>query len=138
MDMTTVVIWVVGFGVAGATALIFWWVSWRVKQARNWPVIDATIQSAEVQRVGRGRNAADLPCFAFSYVVNRHNYSGCFALRAARDRADSLMKQLLNKNMEIRYDPKWPAGWYIPVDAIGGCEVIQKLQLKLDVESAER
>jgi hypothetical protein len=134
MDNPTVVIWLLGFGVAAATALLFWWISWRVKQARKWPVTDATIEAAAVERVGGGRRAADLPCFAFSYTIKGQNFSGCFALRAARDRADSVIKQLLHKKMEIRYDPKWPAGWYIPVDTIGGCEVIQKLRLKLETE----
>jgi hypothetical protein len=134
MDSTTVVIWLLGSGVTAASALCFWWISWRVKQARNWPPVYATIEVAEVQRVGGGRSAADLPCFAFSYTIKGHNFSGCFALRAAKDRRDSLMKQLLSKKMEIRYNPKWPAGWYIPVDTIGGCEVIQKLQLKLETE----
>ena len=137
MDSPTIVIWLLGFGVAGATALCFWWISWRVKQARNWPAVYATIESAEVQRVGGGRSAADLPCFAFFYTIKGNTFSGCFALRTARDRADKLMEQLLSKKMEIRYNPKWPAGWYIPVDTIGGCEVIQKLQLKLETEQPE-
>ena len=134
MDSTTVVIWLLGSGVTAVTALCFWWISWRVKRARNWPGADATIEIAEVQRIGGGRRAADLPCFAFSYTIRGQKFSGCFALRAARDRAESLMNQLLNKKIEIRYDPKWPAGWYIPVDTIGGCEVIQKLRLRLETE----
>lgn len=132
MDSTTVLILIVGFFVAAAAAVFRWRVSIRVKEARNWPLADATIESAEMEPFGYGRNAQDLPCFAFSYVVKGQEYSGRFAIRATRVRADELMRQMVSKKMAIRYDPQMPRGWYIPVDTIGGCEVVQNLRPKLD------
>ena len=89
-------------------------------------------------RVGSGRNAADIPCFAFSYVVNGQHYSGEFALRANGDRAESLMRQMIEKKMAIHYDPKWPPDWYIPGGTIGGCEVMQKLHPQVNTEPLDK
>lgn len=137
MDGATLVLWLMGFGIAATLGLLFWLIVRRIKQARNWPVVDATIESAEMGRVGTGRNEAEIPCFAFSYVVNARSYSGHFALRANRDRAEGLMRQLVEKKMAIHYDPQWPAGWYIPVDTIGGCEVVQKLYQPVNAKDAK-
>jgi len=132
MDNLTLTIWSFGALVVIASVVFSWRISRRVRGARNWPAADATVRSAEIERVGSGRNAADLPCFEFSYAVKGQDYSGRFALRATGERADSLMRQMLDKKMAIRYDPKMPRGWYIPVDTIGGCEVVQNLRPRLD------
>jgi hypothetical protein len=131
MGDPTFAIWFLGSIVVIACAIFYWRTVRRVKAASGWPVAEATIQSAELEKVGIGRKASDLPCFAFSYVVKRENYSGRFALRVTGDRADNLMRQMIDKTMAIRYDPTMPRGWYIPVDTIGGCEVIQNLRPKL-------
>lgn len=135
MDDITLLIWTFGILVVVASILFRWRISRRIKQARNWPAADATIHSAEVDRVGFGRKAADLPCFDFSYVVKGEDYSGRFALKATGDRAGELMQQMVQKKMAIRYDPKMPRGWYIPVDTIGGCEVVQNLRPKIEQEN---
>lgn len=128
----TFAFWIIGSFVVAAAGILYWRIAMRVRAARNWPVAEATIESAEMERVGIGRNASDLPCFAMSYVVKGQNYSGRFALRATGDRADELMRQMVSKKMAIHYDPTMPRGWYIPVETIGGCEVLQKLRPKLD------
>jgi hypothetical protein len=132
MDNFTLTIWSFGILVALASIVFSWRISRRVRGARKWPAADATIHSAEMDRVGFGRNAADLPCFEFSYAVRGQDYSGRFALKATGERAGELMRQMVQKKMAIRYDPRMPRGWYIPVDTIGGCEVVQNLRPKLD------
>lgn len=137
MDGATLVLWLLGFGVSAVFGLSAWQIARRIRQARNWPSVDATIDSAEMGRIGTGRKIADLPCFAFSYVVNGRSYSGHFALRANGDRAESLMRQMVEKKMAIHYDPTWPGGWYIPVDTIGGFEVVQKLYHQANPQEAK-
>lgn len=127
MDGAILAMWMLGLGACAAFVFSLWYISRRVKQARNWPQAEATIESAQMGRMGQGKKAVDLPCFAFSYVVKGRSYAGHFALRASGDRAESLMRQMVQKKMAIHYDPQWPAGWYIPVGTIGGCEVLQKL-----------
>ncbi len=132
MDGTSLVILIIGFSVAAVFAAFSLWISKRVREARNWPIVEATIQSAEIDRIGNRLNAVDLPCFTFSYVVGKQQLSGRFALRATGDRADILIRTMVDKRMTIHYDPKRPQHWYIPVETIGGCEVEQKLSAKSD------
>ncbi len=132
MDGTTLVVLIVGFSVAAVLAVLSLWISKRVKEARYWPIVESTIQSAEFDSVGNRLNAVDLPCFTFSYVVGKRQFSGRFALRATGDRGDSLIRAMVDKKMTIHYDPKRPQHWYIPVETIGGCEVEQKLSAKSD------
>lgn len=129
--------WFLGSLVIAGSAVFYWRTARRVKAARHWPIAEATIDSAEIAKVGRGPMAPELPCFSFSYVVKKQNYSGLFALKASGDRRDELIQQMVSKKMSIHYDPQMPQGWYIPVDTIGGCEVVQKLRLKPESSKAK-
>jgi hypothetical protein len=120
-------------GLSAIVALVAW-TQWKAKQvdnAREWPAVEATIQSAEIERIGGGRNAPHLPCFAFSYVVDGEYYSGRFALSVKGDQADSLTKEMIDRKFSVNYDPARPSFFFIP-DDIEGCEVCQKLSEKLD------
>ncbi|MGA9062904.1 MAG: hypothetical protein WB341_14720 [Terracidiphilus sp.] len=121
-------------GVSVVIALVFWSrrKENRVEEALNWPTTEATVQTAAVERVGGGRYAPDLPVFAFSYVVEEEYYSGRFALDAKGDRADDLVKEMIDRKLAVCYDPKRPSTWFIPDESIEGCEVYQKLSDKLD------
>jgi hypothetical protein len=113
------------FGLCAVAAIAAWpvWNARRAAQARNWPSTEATIQLAKIEAVRNGRFSEDLPCFAFSYVVDGEYYSGRFALSAKGDRADALIKEMVGKKLTVRYNPKRPASYFIPDDAIEGCEV---------------
>ena len=84
------------FGVA-VVAVLAVWTRWTVKQvvrAMNWPTTDATIQSADIEKVGGGRNAPEPTCFAFSYfVVGGGYFTGRFARSATDDLADNWLKK---------------------------------------------
>lgn len=73
------------------------------------------------------RNAIVLPCFTFSYVVAAEEYSGRFSLFTdGLEEGKSLIKKMARRTIEIQYDPRRPATWYIPEKKIGGYEVEQK------------
>ncbi len=91
--------------------------------AQNWPVAEATIQTAAIEPVSMGRGYSDLPCFAFSYLVDGEYYSGRFALKAKGDRSDELLRELIESKLTIRYDPNRPSSFFIPDETVGGCEV---------------
>ena len=97
--------------------------AFRENRALSWPSTEATIQSAGVKTIGTGRYSVDLPCFAFSYAVDGEYYSGRFALDAKGDRADTLVKELINKKLTMQYDPTRPSSYSIPDEWIEGCEV---------------
>jgi hypothetical protein len=104
----------------------------RVEDAKAWPRTEARVQSAEFEVVAHGRYVdIELPCFAFSYVVAGEYYSGRFALNAQGDKADELMKEMIDKKLEVHYDPQSPEKYYLPYDTLEGCEVEQKIGLNL-------
>ncbi len=71
----------------------------------------------------------ELPVFAFSYVVGEEYYAGRFALWAKGDRADTLIREMVDRKVLINYDPGRPERWFIPEKLIEGCPVEQKLQV---------
>jgi hypothetical protein len=88
---------------------------WRLKDAVGWPETKATIQSAEmeiVERVGHLRES--LPFFSFSYAVDSEYYSGRFGIRVADDRASTLMREWVDTEITVRYDPKRPSVFSLP------------------------
>jgi hypothetical protein len=95
----------------------------RQREAQSWPSTEGTVQSAAIETVGSGRSAVELPCFAFSYVVDGEYYSGRFSLSAHGDQADELVKKLGNVKFSVQYDPAKPASYYLPDDEMEGFEV---------------
>jgi len=101
----------------------------EVKKSENWLTTQATIQGCDMQTVYHDRyTSITLPCFNFSYVVNGEYCSGEFSLDV-RDSgaATSLVRELVDKSFEVRYDPAKPDCWYI-ADEIAGYEVHQALE----------
>jgi hypothetical protein len=93
----------------------------HAEEAESWPSTVATIQSAAIENHG-GRYALDLPCFAFSYVVNGEYYSGRFSLSANGDRADELLREMIGRKIAVQFNPKKPARHSMPDERIEGCE----------------
>jgi hypothetical protein len=55
-----------------------------------------------------------LPFLAFSYIVDGEYYSGRFGLRVAEDRTDTLITELIDTRITVRYDPKQPSVFSLP------------------------
>jgi hypothetical protein len=105
--------------IAGA----IWWQSMQVAKARSWPQAEATIQSGGMEEVGHMRETVRLPCFAFSYVVNGEYYSGRFSLSGCDDRSATLIRELIDKKLTVRFDPKSPSNYQILEGMVEGCTV---------------
>jgi hypothetical protein len=87
----------------------------RTKDAASWPETQATIQSAEMELVERvGQMREEVPFFAFSYLVESEYYSGRFGLRVPEHRAITLMRELINAKITLRYDPSRPSVYRLP------------------------
>jgi len=69
-----------------------------------------------------------VPCFAFSYVAVGENHSGRFSLSTdGQEEGESMARKMIERTIEIQYDPKRPSAWYIPEKKIEGYEVEQKM-----------
>jgi len=76
-----------------------------------------------MEMVGSGRYAVQLPCFAFSYVVNGEYYSGRFSLSGRDDRSVTLIREMIDRKLTVQYDPNKPSNYMISDDMIEGCAV---------------
>ena len=115
--------WIAAIVVIGGLAVQLIRNERRQKEAQSWPSAEATIESSGMEAVGSGRPAADLPCFAFSYVVNGEYYSGRFSLSGGKDRSESLLREMVDRKINVKYDPTRPESYMIAEDVIEGCEV---------------
>lgn len=122
MDTPTVAFAVIGIGVAAALGFLILRRARREDAAQNWPSAEATIQSAAIEEVG-SRYKDLLPCFAFSYVVDGEYFSGRFCLYVKGDRADALIKDMIDAKLTVQYDPQKPERFSIPDESIEDCEV---------------
>ena len=123
MDVSMLTLLLLGFSVVAALVTWIRWKAKRVGEAKNWPSTEATVQSAAMENVGSNRNPVDLPCFAFSYSVEGEYYSGRFSLSAKGDRADTLIKAMIDRKLIVQYDPKQPSSYFIPDEIIEDCDV---------------
>lgn len=90
------------------------------EEAKAWPTTSARGQDGEMRLLSR---YDQFPCFTLSYVVNGEYYTGSFALSAEGDRADTLLRELIDKNVASRYDPNHPSKFYVSDKIVQGCEV---------------
>jgi hypothetical protein len=120
-------------GLVGALIIQFLWRRRRARQAKRWPTSEATIQSGGVEIVARNRYGnVELPVFGFSYQVGTVYYGGRFALLPyIADPGESLIGRMIGRKMQVRYDPKDAAVWFIPDELIEGCKVEQKISRNL-------
>jgi hypothetical protein len=103
---------------------------WR---ARGWPKISATIHSADMEVMELDEKTdIMLPCFTFSYVAAGENHSGRFSLFTdGKEEGESVAKKMVQRTIEIQYNPRRPSAWYIPNKNIEGYEVEQKMSQHL-------
>lgn len=126
-----VVLLIVGAGISVAVAT---WVTSQYRQreitqkAAQWLPVEATIESGALEGT-RETGKVVLPTFAFSYKVSDQYYSGRFSLKAdlPRSRAESIIGQMIGRNLLVRYDPERPEAWFIPDEFVDGYKVEQKL-----------
>jgi hypothetical protein len=114
--------------------LISWiWRRTRGKQAKNWPAIDAEIQTGAFEVLANSRyGQIELPVFAFSYQVGSRYYGGRFALRPyITDPGPSVVERMTGRKLQVRYNPQKPQEWFIADEYIEGCEVEQKFSTHL-------
>jgi hypothetical protein len=90
---------------------------------------EATIESGAMEAVAHARYGdVTLPVFAFSYVVDREYYSGRFALFPyITDPGESIFARMAGRKLQLHYDPRKPAEWFLPEELIEGCEVEQEI-----------
>ena len=69
-----------------------------------------------------------LPCFAFTYVVKGDYYSGRFSLEADGQRAEELTRELVERKLNLLYDPGNPDSWFIPIRTFAGFTLHQRLE----------
>lgn len=86
----------------------------KADEATRWPTAEATIQSGEMEIVGKGRSAVTLPCFAFSYVVNGEYYSGRLSLSGCDDRSATLLREMIDRKLPVHYNPGKPEDFVLP------------------------
>jgi hypothetical protein len=96
------------------------WIGKRYRNASDWPITEATIQSGQIEQYGKG---TFFPCFAFSYIVAGEYYSGRFFLGVPRDDAKAKIKGMIDRKFEVHYNPKDVTDRYIPVSVIDGYNV---------------
>ena len=66
-----------------------------------------------------------VPVFAFSYEFSGNYYSGRFALSHSSTDPDELIRQMIGRKLQIRYNPSAPETWFIPDEQIAGGKVEQ-------------
>jgi len=114
-----------------ATVTVANWIYKAKKRskARLWPLTEATIESGAMEAVAHSRYGdVTLPVFAFSYVVDREYYSGRFALFPyITDPGESIFARMAGRKLQVHYDPRKPAEWFLPEELIEGCKVEQEI-----------
>lgn len=96
----------------------------RTRNAAEWPVTEATIQSGKMELVERiGHLRARVPFFDFSYLVEGECYSGRFGLRMEEDSGTKLVREWVGTKIKVSYDPRRPDIFCVPdelsVDGFG-------------------
>lgn len=129
MDKGSLAILIEVLAVFAGFAAWFMWRMKRVDEAKSWPSTEAAIQSAGMEEISSGRSTFERPVFAFTYLVDGEYYSGRFALLAKGDRADELIRDMVDKKLTVNYNPQRPDSWYIPDKLIEQCVVEQKLNV---------
>jgi hypothetical protein len=122
MGASGIEILIIGVCLVGPIIGYIVWKARRDIAAHNWPTVEATIQSADIEEVGI-RYKVPLPCFAFSYVIEGDYHSGRFALSVGGQQADGSLKELIGRKLTVHYDPKCPSSFYIPDEFIEGYDV---------------
>jgi len=87
----------------------------RTRNAAEWPVTEATIQSGKMELVERiGHLRVRVPFFEFSYLVRGEYHSGRFGLRVEEDRGTKLIREWIGTKVNVSYDPERPDIFCVP------------------------
>ena len=98
-----------------------------VRQTVNWPTIEATVQSGQMEIVlTKGLHDVILPCFDFSYVVSGRTYQGRFSVGTPLAIDESIIPRTIGLNLVVLYDPQDPSIYYIPTKKIEGYDLGQR------------
>jgi hypothetical protein len=110
------------FFAVGAVVLFSLWLNRRrarAKMAATWPVTEATIQSlSTVPSGGRGNPPVDVG--NFSYVVNDDYYAGMARISRSFSTHGASPKDLVDKKIQVRYDPQKPEKYSVVEDEVAG------------------
>ncbi len=83
------------------------WQWLRRRAARNWPLAEARVHSAEWRQPRTGTNRYFLADVAYSYVVNGQYYSGYYRRSFSdRDSAATWVEQVRGRALQVRYHPR--------------------------------
>ncbi len=122
--------------VAILTAIAAWLISnYRqrtlVREAREWPTAEATVQSGSLERT-RDSGRGSLPTFEFSYEVGDDRYSGRFVLLRNvllpdPKSAQAVIDQVVGRKLLVHFDPSRPEVWFLSDETVDGWKVQQKI-----------
>jgi hypothetical protein len=133
MDQTGIYLSLGALGIVAVVVIVMAWWWHREKRnteiAQSWPTAEATIESGALENVTDSSAKAPLvlPVLAFSYQVLGNYYSGRFALSHINTEKDELIRRMIGRKLQVRYNPTSPAIWYIPDEHIEGCKVEQRI-----------
>ena len=104
----------------------------RLKKAERWPETEGTIQTVnrEVFKQTHG-NVIELPVCAFTYKLEGEYYSGRFSLHSTNSPTACILGDLVGQKIPVRYDPRRPGDWYVPLETLGERVIEQKLRSSL-------
>lgn len=128
-DLFSILIYLATF-IAVPTMIGLWiWRTIRARKAKTWPTTEATIQSGNTEHVGNADGIEiKLPVFNFTYLINGENHYGRFSLQPyITDPGPGLFPRMIDRKLQIRYNPAKPEEWFIADEYIEGCRVGQKL-----------
>jgi len=111
------------------------WVIWTIARSRrdlrravNWPSVEAMVQSGQMEVVEtKDFHDVILPCFDFLYVISGRTYPGRFSVGTPLAMDESIIPRIVGLKLIVRYDPKDPSIYYIPIKKIEGYDVGQRL-----------
>lgn len=90
------------------------------ERAANWPVTEGTIQSVSTVFVKAVRYSHSIDVGDFSYNVNDEYYSGRLTISRSFSTHDGSPKDLVDKKIQVRYDPRKPEKFSVPQQEQGG------------------
>jgi len=120
-------------GVVAFMALGIWISGWEQnrlqKIIQQWPTTEATIEGGTYETVPRAsrHDPMKAPVLSFSYHVGGEYYSGRIMLmQFFNDEGAAVIRRMILKKLEIRYDPKDSTRWFYNDNTLAGCVIRQE------------
>ncbi|HTW79660.1 MAG TPA: DUF3592 domain-containing protein [Terracidiphilus sp.] len=120
LAMNWLLIGIAFFAVGAVAVFVLWLVTRRARAEKlaDWPVTEATIQSLATVSGGRGNPPLDVG--NFSYIVNDDYYAGMVRISRSFSTHGASPKDLINKKVKVRYNPRKPEKYSVVEDEVGG------------------